>query len=103
MLLHLGLTVRFTILLTNGFRSSFQIPEVRHELANFITQLSIKSGNLNQSCKFRAELRWEVAKFVEREVHAIRLTSRWVGNYYLNESIHSARKSNPKFCQGENY
>ena len=50
-------TVRFTILLTNGFRSSFQIPEVRHELGNFITQLSIKSGNLNQSCKFRAELR----------------------------------------------
>ena len=69
--------MRFTILLTNGFRSSFQIPEVRHELGNFITQLSIKSGNLNQSCKFRAELRWEVAKFVEREVHAIRLTSRW--------------------------
>ena len=64
--------MRFTILLTNGFRSSFQIPEVRHELSNFITQLSIKSGNLNQSCKFRAALRWKVAKFVEREVHAIR-------------------------------
>ena len=76
------ITVRFTILLTNGFRSSFQIPEVRHELGNFFTQLSIKSGNLNQSCKFRAELRWEVAKLVEREVHAIRLNSRWVGNYY---------------------
>ena len=77
-----NITVRFTILLTNGFRSSFQIPEVRHELGNFITQLSIKSGNLNQSCKFRAELRWEVAKFVEREVHAIRLDSRWFGNYH---------------------
>ena len=74
--------MRFTILLTNGFRSSFQIPEVRHELGNFITQLSIKSGNLNQSFKFRAELRWEVAKFVEREFHAIRLNSRWFGNYY---------------------
>ena len=38
-----GFTVRFTKLLTNGFRSSFQIPEVHHELGNFITQLSIKS------------------------------------------------------------
>ena len=63
-------TVHFTILLTNGFRSSFQIPEVHHKLGNFITQLSIKSGNLNKSCKFRAEIRWEVAKIVEREVHA---------------------------------
>ena len=91
-------TVRFRILLTNGFRSSFQIPQVRHKLGNFITQLSIRSGNLNQSCKFRAELRWEVAKFVEREVHAIRSNSCWFGNYYWNESIHSARKSTPKFC-----
>ena len=30
-------------------------------------QLSIKSRNLNQSCKFHAELRWEVASFVEKE------------------------------------
>ena len=37
------ITVRFTKLLTNGFRSSFQIPEVHHELGSFITQLSIKS------------------------------------------------------------
>ena len=36
------ITERFTKLLTNGFRSSFQIPEVHHELGNFITQLSIK-------------------------------------------------------------
>ena len=57
--------MRFTILLTNGFLDSFQIPEVRHELGNFITQLSMKSANLNQSYKFRAELHWEVAKFVE--------------------------------------
>ena len=34
---------------------------------NFILQLSIKSRNLNQSCKFHAELRWEVASFVEKE------------------------------------
>ena len=33
-----SITVRFTKLLTNGFRSSFQIPEVHHELDNFITQ-----------------------------------------------------------------
>ena len=25
---------------------------------------------MNKSCKFRAEIRWEVAKIVEREVHA---------------------------------
>ena len=60
----------------NGFRSSYQIPYVRYEVGNFITQLSIESGNLNQSCKFRAKLRWEV----EREVHAIRLNSRFFGN-----------------------
>ena len=45
-------TVRFRILLTNGFRSSFQIPKVRHKLGNFITQLSIRSGNLNQVVNF---------------------------------------------------
>ena len=39
---------------------------------NFIMQLSIKSRNLNQSCKFHAEIRWEVARFVEKEVHAVR-------------------------------
>ena len=38
---------------------------------NFIMQLSIKSRNLNQSCKFHAEIRWEVARFVEKEVHVI--------------------------------
>ena len=32
-----NVTVRFTKLLTNGFRSSFEIPEVRYELGNFIT------------------------------------------------------------------
>ena len=31
------LTVRFTKLLTNGFRSWFEIPEVRYELGSFIT------------------------------------------------------------------
>ena len=31
-----SLTVRFTKLLTNCFRSSFEIPEVRYELSNFI-------------------------------------------------------------------
>ena len=30
-------TVRFTKLLTNGFRSSFEILAVRYELRNFIT------------------------------------------------------------------
>ena len=59
-------TVHFTILLTNVFRSLFEIPEVCHELGNFITQLSIKSQNLNQSCKFHGELCWEVTKFCER-------------------------------------
>ena len=38
---------------------------------NFIMQLSIKSRNLNQSCKFHPERRWEVARFVEKEVHVI--------------------------------
>ena len=31
------LTVRFTKLLTNCLRSSFEIPEVRYELSSFIT------------------------------------------------------------------
>ena len=54
----------------NTFNKRFpkfvEIPEVCHELGNFITQLSIKSQNLNQSCKFHGELCWEVAKFCER-------------------------------------
>ena len=32
-----GFTVRFTKFLTNGFRSSFEIPEVHCELGNIIT------------------------------------------------------------------
>ena len=35
---HYYLTVRFTKLLTNGFRSSFEIPEVR----NYIVNLEMK-------------------------------------------------------------
>ena len=54
-------TVHFTILLTNVFWSLFEIPEVCHELGNFITQWSVKLQNLNQSCKFHCELCWEVA------------------------------------------
>ena len=35
-------TLRFTKLLTSGFRNSFEITEVRYELGNFILYLSIK-------------------------------------------------------------
>ena len=67
----LSLKVRFTKLLTNGFRSSFEISDVCYELSNFVTQLSIKSRTLKRSCKFHAELRVKVAKFVVTELRAI--------------------------------
>ena len=71
-------TVRFTKLLTNCFRSSFEIPKVRYELSNFITKLSIKSRTLKRSCKFHAELHVKVAKFVVTEIRAIIQCSKLV-------------------------
>ena len=34
-------TFTFTKLLTNGFRNSFEIPEARYELSNFIMEFSV--------------------------------------------------------------
>ena len=41
----------------NGLRSSFQIPEVHHELDNFITQLSIKSRTYERKEEFHVIVR----------------------------------------------
>ena len=64
--------MRFTKLLKNSFRSSFEIPDVHYKLGN----LSIKSSTSKRSCEFQSEFRWEVAKFVaSREVCVIRCSS----------------------------
>ena len=78
-------SVRFTKLLTNGFRSSFEFPEVCYDLA-----ISLRS------CEFHAGFRWEVAKFVASEVRAIPCS--WFGNITTNEFEQSEKNSSTKQC-----
>ena len=66
-----SLTVCFTKLLTNGFRSSFDIPEVCFQLGNFISTCQSKNLEMKLN-EFHAELCCEVNKFIAREVRAIR-------------------------------
>ena len=49
----------YTILFfkTNGFRSSLEIPEVHHELDNFITHLAIKSRTWERRDEFHVKVR----------------------------------------------
>ena len=47
-----GITLRFTKPFTNGFRSSFEMLEVHHELSNLIANLRTKGSILRESSKF---------------------------------------------------
>ena len=62
----------FTKLLTNGFRSSFEIPEVRYELGNSLRNCQSNRELGNVVVNFITKFRWEVKKFISREVRAIR-------------------------------
>ena len=66
--------MHFTKLLTNDFRSSFEIPKVHYELGNF------KLWTSKWSCEFHVEFWREVAKFIASKVHVIRC-SWFVNNY----------------------
>ena len=50
-------TVRFIKLLTNGFRSSFEIPEVRYKLGHFITYRELRKEVVNFTPNFVGKLR----------------------------------------------
>lgn len=80
----LTITVRFRKLLTKGFRDSFEIPEVLRELGDIELWNNPKVVNLTSN--FAGKLR------------CIQL----VLHFLINESIHSARKNNSKFCQRGN-
>ena len=64
-------TVRFTRLLTNSSRSSFEIPEVQHELVNIMTQLPIKSWTWERRDKFHVKVgSSQVTSFSSSQVQA---------------------------------
>ena len=57
--------MRFTKLLTNGFRNSFKIPKVCYELGIFITWLSLRNEVVNiSSAKLRSSSRVKFASSV---------------------------------------
>ena len=61
----------FTKLLTNGFLVRLKFPKVAMNLAILLRSCQSSTELGNEVANFHAELRWEVKKFIAREVRAI--------------------------------